>query len=372
MPISCHNVIEVMEELAPSHLAESWDNIGLLVGSKDQPVSKILVTLDVTPTVFKYAVSHNVDMIITHHPVIFKGVTKLETDTAPGELLAGLIRAGIAVYAAHTNLDTAPGGVNDVLAAKLGLTETRPLNQHSQKQLIKLVVYVPQAYVEPVRAAITTAGAGHIGNYSHCTFQTAGTGTFLPLAGTKPFLGTPGKLEYADEYRLETIVPAELLSQVLDMMFKAHPYEEVAYDLFPLLNAGAVYGLGRVGRLAATQSLQQVAAQVKSSLGLQHINVAGSSDHQVAVVAVCGGSGADLIEQAACAHADVYITGDIKYHEAQKAEALGLALIDAGHFGTEQPVVNELTKKLQDYADQHKWEVVVIADTFSKNIFNIW
>jgi len=361
-----------MEKLAPRHLAENWDNVGLLVGSLEQGVRNILVTLDITPTVLKYAIEHDVDLIISHHPIIFKGITNLRTDTPAGKLLTDLVRSGIAVYAAHTNLDIAVGGVNDVLAEKLQLVEVRPLSEHSRQQLNKLVVYVPRDHVEPVRAAITGAGAGHIGNYSHCTFQTAGTGTFLPLEGTNPFLGRPGNLEYVEEYRLETVVPASILSKVIEAMLQAHPYEEVAYDVFPLLNAGQTFGLGRVGKLQSPQSLSQLAAMVKASLALERVKVAGDGEQQVEVVAVCGGSGGSLINAAIAAGAHVLITGDVKYHEAQLAMAAGLSVIDAGHFATEQPVVAKLAQFLQNQAEANKWQVKVIADNFSKDIFNFW
>ncbi|WP_425061267.1 GTP cyclohydrolase 1 type 2 [Sporomusa carbonis] len=372
MSVKCRMIMDTLEQLAPKHLAENWDNIGLLIGYPEQNIHKIIVTLDVNAEVVAKAIETNADMIVAHHPLIFKGITNIRTDLPQGNILSSLIKAGIAVYAAHTNLDSTNGGVNDVLSQKLSLQDVKPLTTVYQERLHKLVVFVPGTHVEQVRAAMTEAGAGHIGNYSHCTFQIQGTGTFLPLAGTNPFIGEQGKLEYVDECRLETIVPATLSHRVINAMLAAHPYEEVAYDEYLLLTGGAGFGLGRIGRLPNPMRLEDFIRQVKTALKVNYVKVAGSTNNEITRVAVCGGSGASLIKHAIAAKADVLVTGDVKYHEAQQAVAEGLAIIDAGHFATEQPVVECVANYLAEAAVKNSWKLDIIANNTNQDVFSIF
>ncbi|MDR3591481.1 MAG: Nif3-like dinuclear metal center hexameric protein [Negativicutes bacterium] len=371
MSVTCGKIIDAVERLAPRHLAESWDNVGLLVGSPEQAITKILVTLDVTPELAAQAGRDGVNMIVAHHPLIFQALKSIRTDLPLGRTLAGLLKADIAVLAVHTNLDAAAGGVSAVLASRLGLTDCRPLAGQGEK-LVKLVVFVPESHAEQVRAAITAAGAGHIGNYSHCTFQTAGTGTFLPLAGTNPFSGQQGKLEYAAEFRLETILPEAVSEPVISAMLQAHPYEEVAYDLYSLNNQIVTAGLGRVGEFSEPLRLGELIGRVKAGLQLESVRFVGDADRFVKVAAVCGGAGGSLIGPAAAAGADVLVTGDVKYHEALEAHQLGLAVIDAGHFATERPAVDALVAYLKDCAATSGWAVTVDADTVSRDIFRTY
>ena len=372
MSVKCRELITTLEQLAPNHLAEDWDNIGLLVGSPEQTIHKIIVTLDVDQAVVSHAIAIGADMIVSHHPVIFKGITTIRTDLPLGSMLFDLIKNGIAVYAAHTNLDSAPGGVNDILAQKFELKDSKALATVYQEKLYKLVVFVPESHAEKVRIAMSEAGAGYIGNYSHCTFQTKGVGTFLPLAATNPFIGEEGKLEFVNESRIETIMPAELHSRVIHAMLAAHPYEEVAYDEYLLLNKGASCGLGRIGRLVEAITLGEFIDKVKLSLGVNSIKVVGSAHTVISQVAVCGGSGASLIKNAIKAGADVLVTGDVKYHEAQQALAEGLAIIDAGHFATEQPVVQCVATYLNEQADKNAWNLEIIANNSSKDVFTAY
>jgi len=371
MSVMCQKIIDAMDRLAPPHLAEAWDNIGLLVGSPVQNIERVLVGLDVTPQLLNQAIEQRVNLIITHHPLIFKALTSLRTDRYPGKLLAQLVKADIALFAAHTNLDAAAGGVSDVLAARLGLRDIRLLAPGQGERLFKLVVFVPESHVEAVRAAITAAGAGHIGNYSHCTFQTSGVGTFMPLAGTNPFIGKPGNLEYVSECRLETVLPERLGAKVVSAMLKAHPYEEVAYDLFSISGSLAGSGLGRVGVLPEPISLGELTVNVKTALGLAHIRLAGEAGQSVKVVAVCGGSGGSLLHQAKEAGTDVFITGDVKYHEAQEARELGLIIIDAGHYHTERPVVDVVVDHLKECAIRDDWAVTIGADELNEDVFRV-
>jgi len=348
MAVKVQTVMQIIEELAPKHLSEDWDNVGLIVGDARAELSGILVCLDLNLRVAAEAVERGANLIVTHHPPIFKALKRLDLSRPQGQLLAYLLSHNLNVYSAHTNLDSAPGGVSDVLAESLGLTNLKVLSPGSREQLYKLVVFVPQGYEEQIRQAMGTNGAGWIGNYSHCTFQTGGTGTFLPLAGTKPFLGRQGKLEYADEYRVETIVPQSRLKKVLAAVIKAHPYEEVAYDLYPLANEGKVSGLGRVGTLPEPQTLAEMAARVAGVLKLKEeaLKIAGNPQQEIFKVAVCGGSGGNLVAQAAFCGAHLLVTGDVDYHQARDALDLNLAVIDAGHAATELPVVEKLVNYL--------------------------
>ena len=369
MSVKCHEIADELEKWAPKHLAEEWDNIGLLLGNPEQDIHKILVTLDVDREAVQQAVSIGADLIIAHHPLIFKGITNIRTDLPVGKLLNDLIKHEIAVYAAHTNLDSAVGGVNDILAQKFNLKDIQPLTTVYQDKLHKLVVFVPTTHVEKVRNAMTEAGAGHIGNYSHCTFVTQGTGSFLPLPSANPFLGEPGKLEYVDESRLETIVPEKLCSPVIAAMLAAHPYEEVAYDEYLLLNKHQNYGIGRIGRLPDPVSLGDFVQQVKGALMVNSLTMAGSAQKLIRQVAVCGGSGASLISNALGAGADVLVTGDVKYHEAQQAIAEGLAIIDAGHFATELPVVEGIRTYLTEQSKKNGWTLDILVNNSSKDVF---
>lgn len=372
MSVKCSDIVAAIEKLAPNHLAEAWDNIGLLVGNPDQDIHKVILALDVTDEVVSQAVEVGADMIVAHHPIIFKGISHIRTDLPLGNLLANLLKHEIAVYAAHTNLDSAPGGVNDVLAQKFNLQEATPLTTVYKEKLYKVIVFVPVTHVEDVRMAMTEAGAGHIGNYSHCTFQTQGLGTFLPLAETTPFIGEQGKLEYVDEYRLETIVPASQRSKVIAAMVAAHPYEEVAYDEYTLENTGFSYGLGRIGHLITPIPLLEFIEKVKKTLNTQSIKVAGSTKAVISKVAVCGGSGAGLIKNAIKAGADVLITGDVKYHEAQQAVAEGLIVIDAGHFATEQPVIECVANYLKQCTLKNSWNLEILASDVNKDVFRAY
>ncbi len=354
------NIAAYIEELAPLYWAESWDNVGLQVGDPGAAVQRVLVALELTNPVLEEAESLGCDMVVVHHPPIFRPLKALRFDNRPARRLLRLIRGGIALYAAHTNLDQAAGMTNDTLAAAAGLTEFEVLKQAGEERYVKLVVFVPRGHEDAVRDALAGAGAGHIGNYSHCTFQAPGTGTFLPLEGTNPFIGQQGRLERVEELRLETIVPESAAAQAVQAMIAAHPYEEVAYDLYPLANPGKVRGHGRIGRLAQPVSLAQLAERLKQALRTPAVRVVGDPERMVTTVAVGAGAGADLIRPAASRGADVLVTGDVKYHEAQDALDLGLALVDVGHYNSEAGAIGSLAAYLRERlaADGHPVEVV--------------
>jgi dinuclear metal center YbgI/SA1388 family protein len=339
-------------------MAEEWDNVGLQVGDPGATVERVLVALDPGCAAVAAACDRGAQLLVTHHPLLFKPLRRLSPDDPVGRVVWQAVRGGVAILSAHTNLDVAADGLNRWLADRLELNNASPL-QPLVGRLLKLVVYVPEGYDEAVAAALFDAGAGRIGKYDHCSFRTAGIGTFRPGEGTTPFTGTPGQREQVRELRLETVVPQRRLPKVLEKLFKAHPYEEVAYDLVPLANTLPGFGLGRIGSLATTLPLGAFAARVKTALSCQSLRVVGDLQRAVGKVAVCGGSGAGLISEAQRQGADVLVTGDVKYHEARLAEDFGLALIDAGHFATERLAVEELVSRLGAEAVARGWELEI-------------
>ncbi|MBD1371190.1 Nif3-like dinuclear metal center hexameric protein [Hazenella sp. IB182357] len=331
MSLNGHMLIKTLNQLAHPKLAVPKDKIGLQVGRPDAPVDGIFITLDVTEAVVDEAIALGANWIVAHHAVIFNPLTEIRTDQEKGRLLAKLLQHNMQVFIAHTNLDTALGGVNDVLAEKLQLAHTEVLIPHYHEPLKKLVVFVPETHIEQVREAISKAGAGHIGRYSHCTFNLAGEGTFMPQEGTSPYIGHEGKLEQVREIRLETIITGEIEDQVLQHLYEAHPYEEIAYDIYLLENRGTAYGLGRIGDLPREMTVKQFAAYVKECYGVKGLRVVGRSDGLVQRVAVLGGSGGRYFDHAKQKGADAYITGDIDFHTAQDALASEMVMIDPGH-----------------------------------------
>jgi len=324
-------VAQLMERLAPKHYAVEGDRIGLQVGTLQKEIRKVLVALDVTDAVVDEAIEAGADLIVAHHAVIYRPLAKIDTGTPAGRMYEKLIKNDIAVYIAHTNLDVADGGINDWMADMLGLIGRDCLEEVHTDKLSKLVVFVPEDHHERVLEALWQAGAGQIGHYGKCSFNIEGTGTFLPGEGTNPHIGKPGKLERTREIRVETVVPEQAQRKVVQAMLKAHPYEEVAYDLYPMDLKGRSFGLGRVGKLPSAMSLSDFAQQVKRAFDVPAARLVGDPARMVRKVAVLGGSGAKYVRHALFAGADVLVTGDIDYHTAHDALAAGIAIVDPGH-----------------------------------------
>ncbi|KHE70417.1 Nif3-like dinuclear metal center hexameric protein [Halobacillus sp. BBL2006] len=365
---TAQEIIRQFEKWSPKHLAFEWDNVGLQVGTLNKPVRNVMVTLDVLENVVDEAIEKNVDLIIAHHPLLFVKLSEINFDTPKGRVIRKLIQHDITVYAAHTNLDVAQGGVNDVMAEALDLVDVKPLLSSHQDELVKLTVFVPEDHANSVRNAISEAGAGHIGNYSHCTYQISGEGTFQPLDGTDPYIGSIGKLEIVKEKRIETIVPKSKLTAVLKAMEHAHPYEEVAYDLYPLLNEGETLGAGRIGRLHEAVTLKELCQVVKEKYQVPSLRFVGDEFKKVSQVALLGGSGEKYIHQAKRMGADVYITGDLSFHLAQDAKEMGLDLIDPGHH-VEKIVCPKVKKYLEDTCNQDKDLNILISEADTE-LFN--
>ena len=357
-------VSRALEELAPVTLAESWDKVGLHVGDPQQKVRKVLLSLDSNDEgVIDEAIRIGADLILAHHAMIFKPVQTIRTDTPYGRKLGKLLANNISVYVAHTNLDIAEGGVNDILASRLHLENVQVLSRVHNTRLKKLVVFVPATHHEQVLKAVGDAGAGNIGNYSHCTFNTPGTGTFVPQAGTNPYIGEQGKFERVEEVRLETVVPESRQDKVIEAMLEAHPYEEVAYDLYPLEIMGEPLGVGRVGDLVEDMTLGEFAQFVKQMYQVPTVRVVGPLDRKLRRVAVLGGSGEEYYPEALKKGADVFVTGDIRYHYAQDALADGLCMVDPGH-NTEKVFLPSLQAYLEAKMREYGFDTeIVVSET---------
>ena len=340
-----------VERIAPRALAEGWDNCGLQAGDPASEADRVLVALTPLPEVFAEAEEQGADFLLFHHPLIFGGLNFVDTGSYPGNLVSRAIQSGRTVCAAHTNYDAAPGGVSVALAEALGLEG--PLEVVSPRgEQRKLVVFVPEAHVEPVADALDGAGAGVIGDYRRCTFRTPGTGTFLPGDSANPYLGEQGELERAEEIRLETVVPAHLAARAAEAATAAHPYEETALDLYPVEGHPGGCGYGRVGHLPQPLSPEALTDHVSASLGSPARLVADPEpEKRIARVAVLGGSGGSFVRDAAAAGAQAYVTGDLDYHDALLAESLGLTAIDAGHAATELPALEPLARRLSELVD---------------------
>lgn len=347
------------DRLWPKDRAESWDNVGLLAGDPAALVCRCLCALDADQVSVAAAVAADAQLLIAHHPLPFRPLSRLvATEPAQAALLAAA-RAGVAVYAAHTNFDVHPAGTSRALADVLGLQGPQVLRVSGREALYKLVVIVPQDHATDLRRALDRAGAGRLGRYSACSFATAGTGRFRPEAGAHPAIGQPGELAEVAEERLEVLVPAASREAIVAAMRAVHPYEEPAYDLVQLDNGGPAYGLGMVGMFVRPMALAAFSAFVAGRLQAPATRFVGEGGRVVHRVAVCGGAGMVCAADALAADADVLVTADIRYHEARDAEARGLALVDPGHQATEVPGVAALADQLRAATRNMGWDVEV-------------
>lgn len=366
MSITVQDICSAIEAWAPPGLAYEWDRIGLSVGGPGAPVSRVLVCLTVTREAFARARRLGAELIVSHHPLVWEPLRTLRTDHPHTRLCLDIVKANIAVFSAHTNLDVVPDGVSRVLASRLGLKAPRPLFPVPHAQLIKLVTFVPESHLRQVRDAVSEAGAGVIGQYTHCSFSTPGTGSFFPGTQASPFTGKKGRVNEEPELRFETVVPEVRLSTVMSALRQAHPYDEIAYDLVTLKNSDTVVGLGVRGELEKTATLAEFARRVRDLLELDHVRLIGKPSRKVKRVAVLGGAGADSIARLP-GGIDVFVTGDVKYHDACDAVERGMGVIDAGHAGTEWLVVPAIADylmsrfaqlRVQAYREPDLFEVV--------------
>jgi dinuclear metal center YbgI/SA1388 family protein len=339
MSVRLRDVIDVLDEAYPPHLAQSWDAVGLVCGDPADVLHSVTIAVDATPAVVDEV--PEAGLLLAHHPLLLRGVDTVAASTPKGALIHRLIRTGRSLFTAHTNADSASPGVSDALAHALGLTVEAVLEPVPPVGgLDKWVIYVPGRHCEAVQAAVFEAGAGHIGDYSHCSWSVAGTGQFLPHDGASPAIGSVGTVERVAEDRLEVVAPARARSAVLSAMRAAHPYEEPAFDIFALVAPPGDAGLGRIGTLPQPEPLRDFVARVGAALPQTSwgVRAAGDPGAPVSRVAVCGGAGDSLLGNAAAAGVQAFVTADLRHHPADEhCRASQVALIDVAHWASEFP-----------------------------------
>jgi len=328
------NITSFFENLAPLRLQESYDNAGLIVGDFNADIDSVLVTLDVTEEVVEEAIQLKAGLIVAHHPIVFSGLKKITGKNYVERTLLKAIKNDIAIYAAHTNLDSVEGGVNSKICEKIGLKDCKIL-QPSGGQLKKLVTFIPTEHADKVRKVVFAAGAGNIGNYDSCGFNAKGEGTFRSNENANPFVGEKGKIHEEKEIRFETIFPSYMQGKVISALLNAHPYEEVAYDIYSLENKYEKVGMGMIGTLQEEINETEFLQHLKSTFNTGIIKHTALTNKTVKRVAVCGGSGSFLLNQAIAANADFFVSGDFKYHQFFDAENK-IVVADIGHFESEQ------------------------------------
>ena len=325
---------QVLEQHAPLALQEEYDNSGLIIGEHDAEITKVLITLDITDQVLDEAIEKNCNLVISHHPLIFKGIRRLVGENMVQRLTVKAIRNGLAVYAMHTNLDNSAWGLNAYVCDLLGLKKCSILSP-AQGLLSKLVTFCPLDHSDRVRQALFEAGAGNIGNYDCCSYNLSGQGTFRASDDANPFVGEKNTVHWEPENRIEVILPRYLENCIVKALLENHPYEEVAYDIYPLANTAGFAGSGMIGELDSAVDTKQFIGQVKKQMGLQVLRHTELSGNPVRKVAICTGSGAFLIPEAKKYGADVFLTADLKYHDFFEATPQFL-LADIGHYESER------------------------------------
>jgi len=333
MSESIKNIIQTIENYAPLGYQESYDNAGMQVGDVAKQVTSVIVCIDVTEAVIDEAILKGAGLIISHHPLIFGGLKKITGNNYVERCIIKAIQNNIAIYSAHTNLDAVYNGVNAKIADKIGLLNLKNLSS-IHDDIIKLVTFVPEKYADIVRKALFDSGAGSIGNYDFCSFNSNGTGTFRANENTKPFVGVKGQIHQEPEVKIETIFPKHFKNKVLDALKKSHPYEEISYDLYRLENENQSVGIGLVGELSETIDEMDFLTTIKKTFNVECLRHTSLLNKKVSRIAVCGGSGSSYLKYAIAAKADVFITGDFKYHEFFNAENK-IVIADIGHYESE-------------------------------------
>ena len=356
---------QALEEWIPPASAWKGDNCGIQVGRATTEIRNILLSLDATLDVAKEAMTRRANLVVTHHPLLFRPLRSLTDDSRAGAIALFMAERNINLYAAHTNLDHVNGGVSFVMASLLGLRNVRMLS-HLPDTLVKVSVFVPASHLEKVAKAMHGAGGGGFTHYEECSFRTEGIGTFKPKEGATPFIGSKGVLEKTPEVKLEMPVETWKLGGALAAMFREHPYEEVAYDVSPLQNRSEQFGLGAIGEFTKPVPPEKFLSLIKRSFGTKVLRYTGRTARPVRHVAVCGGAGGELVSEAIRQRADAYITADIKYHGFQDAEK-DIFLIDAGHFETERHVLPVLAERIKEIITREKSEAKVFITKENTN-----
>lgn len=335
-----------LETWAPLAFQEDYDNSGLIIGDPEQVINRILICLDVSPDVIDEALEKQCNLIISHHPLIFQGIKRITTIQPSSEMIVTLIKNNIAVYAMHTNLDNSFDGINALLGKKIGLSGMKILSPKTGL-LRKLVTFCPVGYAEKIREVLFYAGAGHIGKYDRCSFNCDGTGSFRAASDANPFVGKKGEIHYENETRIEVIYPVYLESTIVEALLTNHPYEEVAYDIYPVNNKFSQSGSGLIGYLESDENEKDFLDRIKTIFQLPVLRHSGLLAKPIRSVAVCSGSGIFLMPEAKRERANVFLTGDIRYHDFQQGDNK-LLIADIGHFESEQFIKELIHSKLNE------------------------
>jgi len=356
VPLS--EVCAILERIAPLRLAQSWDNVGLLAGDERAAVRRVLLCIDLTHGVVQEAVARRVELVVAYHPPIFRPITRVLGHSGGTDAhVFRCVAAGIAVYSPHTALDAAEGGTNDVLAGLCGARETQPIEHHSgESSQCKVVVFVPQDSADRVAAAMFEAGAGRIGDYEQCSFRLAGEGTFRGSEGTHPTVGQAGRFERVAELRIECVTPQAALPAVVRAIRGSHPYEEPAFDIYPL-TAEPAGGIGRVGRLPRPTTLGALARRLKRTTPATCVQLVGETARSISRVVVCAGAAGSLPFKLPLQPDDAIVTGEIRHHDALTIRRAGCAAIALGHWASERPVLAPLAARLAEALPHVKAEV---------------
>ncbi len=359
------DVEQIVEGWAPRWTAWDKDNVGLQLGRHEQRVSNIMIALEITHGVVDEAIKKKTDLIITHHPPLFHQASSITDADDTGRNLLTLAENRIAVYSSHTNLDITRNGVSFVLAQTLGLQEIQFLSPLEGK-LSKIVVFVPATHVEQVAKEMSEAGAGTIGNYDSCSFRVEGTGTYKGTAESNPVIGERGSFTRVKEVRIEMVSPTTCVRAIVQAIMKVHPYEQVAYDVYPVNTPSANFGMGAIGVLSRPMTLLSFLRRCKQTLNAQAIRYSGNTSQRVRTIAVCGGSGSELLDTAIRTNADVFVTADVRYHTFHSAGDR-IALVDAGHWETEHGILKPLRQRLRYAARQLNQNVTITLTKVSTN-----
>ncbi len=328
-------LVQKIDDNLPIELVSDQDNVGLMLGDYDDECEKMILAYEMNSGVLDEALESSVNLVVTYHTPVFRPRKSFTSSSSEPDTLFEAARAGVNIFAVHSALDIIRDGLNFDLAARLGLQNVRFLSP-IKKNLYKIAVFVPTSHADKVREAMSRAGAGRIGNYSDCAFTVEGKGSFVPNDKSSPSIGEPGKLERVDETRLEMIAENSLLGPIVEQMLSAHPYEEVAYDIYPLVNNSVDFGFGAVGELDASVPLREFLSRTNKILELNSVKVSHSPEARIKKVALCAGSGVPFYNEAVRGGADIFITGDVKHHDFREAQSCRTILVDATHSGSER------------------------------------
>ncbi|MGL4335354.1 MAG: Nif3-like dinuclear metal center hexameric protein [Turicibacter sp.] len=371
MTIIINDVIKYLEKLYPKHLAYENDPIGLHVGNVNKPLTRVMVTLDVTSQIVKEAIELGANLIVSHHPFLFRPLSSINTNTPKGKVIELCLKHDICIYSMHTNYDIAKNGMNDCLANLLNINNPQPLILTKNEPYSKIAIYTPITHEDIVIHTLGENGAGKIGNYENCTFKSSGIGSFKPLNGSQPFVGDLNRVEQVEEVKIEAIAPTSLVSTLINAVKNVHPYEVMAYDVYTLdiTMPDEQYGLGRIGTLKESMTASEYIKAVKQNLNINHARYVGSLNKKIKTVAVIGGSGSSYMTAVKMKKADLFITGDVGFHDGCDALEMGLNVLDVGHHA-ESVMKEAVAKTLNDYfGSGEKNQFVAFASIISTEPF---